>query len=96
MVAQRAIWGGVLFLDRDSEFVNDDGSREDIDRERTQMALAFLEGLGLTPKSIPGRYGTEQPEYRQLFNELLPDLGIGSMDDIDLASITDLVEGIFG
>ncbi len=96
MTTQAAAWGGFLFIDRDSDLYNEDGSRDALDLDLIAAIQTGLEsGSGVADTRNPGRYSTADPGLRALLNELMPDIGIGSMEDIDNASLESILEGIF-
>lgn len=96
MPTQSSAWGGFLFIDRDSVLVNDDGTKDALDPDLIEALQAgFESGSGVADTRNPGRYSTADPGLRALFNELMPEIGIGSMDDLDNSTLEQLLEGIF-
>ena len=74
-------WGGFYFLDRDSELMNEDGSRDPLNPELSQ-ALQDAIGAG-SPRAL-----------NAFLQEILPDLGVGSMEDLPAIPLETLLEGI--
>lgn len=96
MTTQRAAWGGFNFIDRDSILINEDGTTDVLDPDLLAAVQTFLEtGSGVADKRNPGRYSTADPGLRAFLNELLPDIGIASMEDLNGESLESLLEGIF-
>lgn len=94
MATQSATWGRVELLDRGSELVNEDGSRDELDPD---LAAALQAHLGLTVEARhPGTHSSSNAGLRAFLNELLPDLGIASMEDLNGVSLTAILEGILG
>lgn len=69
-------------LDRDSELINEDGSRDELDPESVQ---SYLSALGLT----------DPTEIRNFLRELTNDWEITSLEDLAGESLSSILEGIF-
>ncbi len=96
MTTQAATWGGYHFLDRQSELVNEDGSRDCLDPD---LAQALIQTLGPTTNrplyaNDPQRF--EDSHLKAALLEILPDIGIADMADISGVSLEELLQGILG
>jgi len=84
MTTQAKVWGDFYFLERQSELLNEDGSRDILDPD---LAAALIHNAGLdnNPKGL-----------NAFLQELMPELGVGSMEEIPAVPLEELLEGIFG
>jgi len=74
-------WGGFYFLDRDSELMNEDGSRYPLNPD---LSAALQDAIGAgSPRAL-----------NAFLQELIPSLGIGSMEDMPAIPLETLLEGI--
>lgn len=93
MTTQKAAWGGFIFLDRDSDLFNEDGTRDVLEPELVAFLQAgFDSGSGVAD---PGNRFTADPGLRAFMNELMAEIDVASMEDLDGASLESLLEGIF-
>lgn len=76
----KATWGGFLFLDRDSLLINEDGSTDELDPELASALLSVFDS-------------TTEQSLKAFLDELIPDLDIGSMEDLDADSLKELLQG---
>ena len=78
---EKAAWGGVELLDRESVFVLDDGDSAILEPE---LAQALQSAIGLTNAA----------GLRGFLNEVLWSEGIGTMDELGGESLTNILQGI--
>lgn len=95
MTTQAATWGGFHFIDRQSDLVNEDGSRDCLDPD---LAQALIQTLGPTtnrPLYANDRTAhDEDPHLKAALREILTDIGIADMDDLGGVSLEELLQGI--
>jgi len=75
---QRNVWGELLGRE---PLMYEDGSRDELDLD---LAAALLSNLGIQGSS----------ERQNFLDQLLPDLGIASVDDLGGESLTEVLQGI--
>lgn len=82
MATQKATWLGIELLDRHSVLVNEDGSTDEL---QPDLAKFLQDALGPMPEAA----------LKTTLHEILWDIGIGDMGDLNGASLTEILEGIF-
>lgn len=83
MTTQAKVWGDFYFLDRQSDLLNEDGSRDILDPD---LAAALIENIGAgSPAGL-----------NALLQELMPELGVGSMEDLPAVPLEEILQGILG
>ena len=80
MTTQAKVWKDIEYLDRKSIFINEDGSKVELNKD---LAEALQSQLGMNEVGL-----------RNFIQDVMRDEGIASMDDIYPATITEILEGI--
>ena len=79
--SEKAVWGGFELLDRGSVLVGEGG---DPDALEAELAAALQSAIGPSnPRAL-----------RAFLNELLPEIGVGSMDELGGESLATVLQGI--
>ena len=88
---ERTTWGRFNFIDRDSVLVDEDGNPDILD---SGLAAALIEQLQTNWRPVENERQRSTPDFALPLQDILTDIGVGSMEDIDNATLAELLEGI--